>query len=1067
MSTHLPLFSQESPHPLLERDALNPEERRELLAGYVTRGRALQLEDDRGIVDSHRRRALNLAQFFTPGRVVKVLYQALGLADHHAWKGEFVAPKKGSLVDPAGCGNGRMFQFAPEGWTLAGTDVDPLATRAARLSFPGAEILDGSLLDFRAAKGQGFTLALINPPFNITLNSPTTLKLATAQWGVWGKSTSVPSHLAAVELALGMAEVVGAILPTSSLRGDDLKALGKALKASGKSLRLCLDLPRDAFKEEGTEWPCSIVIFAGWSHNGMDDIHCGNWEEVEEALVSLIEGHKTFQRSLEYGRENKGVLASWRVKPPATPPKKAKAEVARPDFPVIRVCLGGLAHKLILKPNGLVAKLAIEEARLWSGWTTSDGFSPQCKFDWACDLVRNGGRTVGMIEKVVKSLEAMGEVRVEVDPQVWAHARKADRRAQVEMSSFSQWVRVGDTWEERGRDTSGPSHPAFSLIQGRERAFGPRAEALVTGLKVKVWDKGARAHVERATKGFPIYAFSRADITRTLGCRAVIYSAKQGLAKTRFSIGAVLASGMSKAVWVLESRLVGEFKRELAKVGLLEHFHRIEKAEDLKTLKLFNVITYSRLWKPVLEGGRERRNWGPGKSFAAALAKRRLLVVVDEAHKCKAADSKQGIACRLLCHKAKRVVMMTGTVVQSYPRNILGLANAGWGDGSSEMPYGYRRPVEGGYYVESGRNNRRRNDLIRGVTQFVDEFVDILWYTPAFEQTASTGMKSREIPRLKDVPLWDSFVRPKVIRRVPEEPEVRASGVAIPEAVPEYCGLMPDPLHYGHYKLVLDHFAQIWKNRLKREKETGMSENNAACILPELDALRFASTVPIVEHRWAKEDPILQCTSKEPTAVMKEAMRRIAAWVEAGDRVVVGAEKPSALLWLADLLADLPRHVPGAEPVACTLALDADIDKRNVAIDRARDEGEVSVLLISIGKGKEGLNLPEFNKLLTLDYGWCPGDLDQFSCRILRPGQIGDVELVHLHHESMIDAYMQQLCLAKKDAINQAIDGQESEFNYEGWLDIRSFALQMLEREGYKFAAEQLLKERTGRSDAA
>jgi hypothetical protein len=62
---------------------------------------------------------------------------------------------------------------------------------------------------------------------------------------------------------------------------------------------------------------------------------------------------------------------------------------------------------------------------------------------------------------------------------------------------------------------------------------------------------------------------------------------------------------------------------------------------------------------------------------------------------------------------------------------------------------------------------------------------------------------------------------------------------------------------------------------------------------------------------------------------------------------------------------------------------------------------------------------------------------------------------------------MQQLCLAKKDAINQAIDGQESEFNYEGWLDIRSFALQMLEREGYKFAAEQLLKERTGRSDAA
>jgi len=40
-------------------------------------------------------------------------------------------------------------------------------------------------------------------------------------------------------------------------------------------------------------------------------------------------------------------------------------------------------------------------------------------------------------------------------------------------------------------------------------------------------------------------------------------------------------------------------------------------------------------------------------------------------------------------------------------------------------------------------------------------------------------------------------------------------------------------------------------------------------------------------------------------------------------------------------------------------------------------------VLISVGMGKEGLNLPEFSKLLTLDIGWVPADLDQFRHRYL------------------------------------------------------------------------------------
>jgi SNF2 family DNA or RNA helicase len=168
--------------------------------------------------------------------------------------------------------------------------------------------------------------------------------------------------------------------------------------------------------------------------------------------------------------------------------------------------------------------------------------------------------------------------------------------------------------------------------------------------------------------------------------------------------------------------------------------------------------------------------------------------------------------------------------------------------------------------------------------------------------------------------------------------------------------------------------------------------------------------------------------------------------------VIVGSEKPSALEWLADLLADLPKHVPDSEPIQSILALDSNIERRNEAIDKARDDEGVPVLLISVGKGKEGLNLPEFSKLLTLDFGWVPGDLDQFRHRILRPGQTGDVEIVHLYHEGMIDTYMRQLCDAKADAIAEVIDGQESSFDYSKWKDYRTFALEMLSKEGYKFA---------------
>jgi len=1073
------MFITDSPHVLLEKDSLTGEERRALLDEYVSRGRALRLENDRGIIDSHRRREAHKGQFFTPTTIARAMAQVVGLADHPAWEGAWSLPAGGSVVDFAGCGNGRLLQFAPEGWTVAGADVDPLAVRAAKLIFPNAEIIEGDLLTFRG-QGEKFTVALLNPPFSLQLASPEPLKMASAQWGVWGKGTSAPSHLAAMELGLRMAEVVAMILPTSALLGDDSKAIRKILNperfGASHDILLRIDLPAMAFKDEGTEWPCSILVIGAWGGTRKHYV-CEDMAAVQDAISDWVGVQRKERESRPWhcgtllrvlsenasGQKVAPTLSGWLVQPKRSLRTQGAGPSHSPDAPSIRVCLGGRAHKIMLKPNGLIAALAVQEAKLWDGYLKGSGFVPQSMLGWSCDLVRNAGSTERKVEEVVAKLKALPGVSVSVDAQVWNHVRKADRKAQAEATSFGQFVRVGDDeWEERGKDTLGSAHPAYSLIQARERLFGARAEALETGLTLNVWDRKLAKHVKRSHQGFPIYAFSRKDIMRVLSVRSAIYSAKQGLAKTRFAIGAVLASGAPLSVFVLHSRLVNEFKRELKKIGFLDHFKQIDKAADLKDLKLFNVITYNRIWKPIVEGGETRtgESWGPGKSFAAALARFRPFLVLDEAHAIKTATSKQGKACRHLAQRSRRVLMLTGTAVQSYARNILGLVNAGWGDGSSFNPYGYRRAIEGGYAVSSGRSWRQREPVIRGVQAFVDALVEVMWYSPEFAQTASGGMKSREIPKIKDMRLWNSWVRPKLIRRVPGEPEVRASGVATPEANPVHVAVKPDPAHFAFYKLVLDHFASIWEERIERERETGKSENSAAWILPELDALRFSSTVPVKEHRWAATNPVLRYGSTEPTAVMKEALKRVAAWVEAGDRVVVGAAKPDALRWFADLLADLPKYVPDSEPIASVLALHDDINKRNEAIDQVRDGSEIPVLLLSIGKGKEGYNLVEFSKLLTLDYDWTPGDLDQFAHRILRPGQTADVEIIHLHHEGMIDAYMRQLNAAKADAISEAIDGQDSTFDYNQWMSYRDFCLEMLEREGYAFASEVLRRER-------
>jgi len=1088
-------FTHELPHPYLTKSELTPTERQELLDEYITKGRSLILEGDRGLIDSHIRRENNLGQFFTPSKVVKVLTQALGIAYHPGWEDSWLEPLPRKAVDFSGCGNGRLFQYLPENWTLHGADIDTFAVQAARLIYPNANILQTNFVNFNFPKktdSKPYHLAILNPPFSLRLNTKTKSNLNCAEWGIWGQSTSLNSHIAALEMALRIAHTVAIILPTTALQGENLTAINTVLEKTTETYHeiLRIDLPPEAFESEGTKWPCTILIYSTYRTSSTTTHNvCNDWNEVETCLDAHVQNLKSeYDRynkfdcykyfalafhfsNLDHPSTNKLSLSDFL---PNTTEKKcfAKREIKHDsETPAIRLCLNGRANKINLKANNLVARLLIEQAKLHHGYLTTNGYEPNSRLDWLCDLVRNAGHAYEQIPLICKALKkADSDISITIDEQLIRFAKKLDKRTSIELNPHAQWIKnsdEGSTWTKHyAEDIECVDHPAYDIICSRYQYFKRNTDALGQGLIIKKWDKTQKKHIEHSYPPIPIYDFSQKDIVRSLGRRAIIYSAKQGLAKTRFSIGAVLASGTTKAVWILESRLINEFKIELEKLELLEHFHHIKTKSDLKKLKLINVISYNRLWTSVPGKSRkkdqEKDTWGEGASYAAALAKHRITVVIDEAHKIKSEEPKQAKAARYLCKRAKRVILMTGTVIQSYARNILGLTNAAWGEGSSINPYGYGkygiRPMEGNYSIVTEKDARKyRPALIKGVTNFIDTYVRVEWYTSQFASTASGGRKSREVPKIKNLNLWNSFKQSKIIRRVPNEPEVRMSGITTPEAKPQYIPVTPIKNHQNYYRLVLDHFAQIWEERLKKEKRDQIITPNSH-ILPELNALRFASSAPFLDHKWIEDSPILKNNRyMEPTAVMYEALMLINDWVSTGDKVIIGSEKPSVLKYLSDLLTQLPKHIKDSDPIPYVLALDENIDNRNIAIEQAKNDPDIPVLLITIGKGKEGLNLPQFSRLLTLDFGWKPGDLDQFRHRILRPGQQQDCQIVHLFHSSMIDEYMKQLCDAKEDAINENIDGQESTYNYKKWQDHRTFALNMLSSLGYDFATKELL----------
>ncbi|CAG0966998.1 hypothetical protein METP3_01208 [Methanosarcinales archaeon] len=1033
-------------------------DRNSIIERYKTLGETAVIENDRGLIDSHRRRAAHLGQFFTPAAIVEFITRLLKLDSTNL----------NPIIIDNSCGAGGMFRYLSPTCRIAGIEFEENAYLMAKALYPDADIINDDLNNHTELDNK-VDFCLINPPFSIQLEKKN-MKLENAGWGKLGPGSSILSHIAAMEVAIRAARgYVAAVVPTSFFENESTLTFERWINDHATKV-MRIDLPAEAFKENGTEWHCSIVIYRlaryyGRNHTDTELIHLkiNSLSELDEAITTWrLSGHETdlnkfFENNLkEYPLEDL-VL------------KKHEEETeSRIDFKSLpiteqdcaRIVLSGDASRIRIKPNGLLAALKNQEIMDGFGEAynnaTKTNVSEFKMYTRRSNIIENPER----IYDLKKKAEGLG-IETVIDPQILNWVRNKKKWLKRQMTPFEQWIYQESM--EQAVKTPSPSDVLIAInnVAHRTMTITADKEYIVTksayrdALEItddsgntrdleyldmsnfilkdyepgKLIELNAENGIRTACRSLYkqrlkqleklgidwLYPFQGDDVARMSLKDSNLLCFEMGLGKTRTIIALGLLYGCKHNLIVVEARLKDSFIKEFKTLKITD-YKVIEDEKDLRNLKKFNIISYNKLWRPL--------NNKTKKTFGKALRRRFGYIAIDEGHGIKAQGSKQALAVR--CLKSRYKLISTGTPIANYPRNIFSLLTFGWGDGTELNRYGYYTPVTrpNGYGYTSGTR------------QFKEDFVSIEWVTPQFDQTLDSGRKSREMPKIKDIRKWHAMLAPKIIRRTRDEPDVIKS-IKIPDAKIEELIIKPDAAQVAHYKKWLDEFANWFKQQLELEKEGG-HKIDQMIILAHLTKLQFASTIPqspstnFTGFEWIGDLTTKQAKTLE---LIKEAIAN-------KEKIIVYSERPEFQKFIQTELKkiNIASHVFIGEQ---------GIDDRNDLLDDFKNNG-TNVLLATTTCGGTGLNIPEANVVVIADTSWTPARQIQAYSRILRPQQKKQPRITLLRCDGTIDMYMRQLMNAKSNAINQGIDHSEyEEIDMKKWLSYRDFTIKMLKDEGY------------------
>ena len=933
-------------------------------------------------------------------------------------------------------GSGRLLSFAtPEQWEIVGLDTDKTLVTAAQqlLQEAGFEysVHACSMADVTSLPAA--SVAVINPPFGITLKSPhlTPVEGVTV-YGEFGPHTSALSQDYALAQACSAADNVLAIIP--AVLADKVRS---GLFAKSHSLIADLQLPANTFKDEGvTAVNTRLVVLAKAGTGEMPAIQPFSADAIAAIRFDLC----TTETLWKQGKKNHFSFAGMAdsgpvITLPVTGSKRVRLYQKRSTIGIRFEC--GLTQAVCLN--------ALYKEQLKS--THDHRYPHHIHFDGYGRLNINAhllaADPIASIEQEVSTvlMGAMPGVTVELDCQLINFVNRRCYQEQVASTPFRKFIKSAGTSSAlvkkpglaNPKDWAGPMFKKgdlLELVAGTKSeyainfptgAYDVDLNYLQTMAEVTIGqsDEWQLLHPGRLNQ-FPAAAKQLASKATTLGLNQFLwdvqfddvlelsishkgsaYSAEMGLGKSRIGLALCMMGGDHNLL-VVKSRLVREMLREGKKIGLDAHIHLITTENyNVEPLKKINLVSYETL-------RRQLKIRGADVLLASQLKHRFHTVVADEGSLLGNSESLRSMAVKQL--QAKKVFAFDGVLVD-YPRNLLPIATIVAGESVPSQPYSVSKEKLEPWQVRGSKHT------VRGAQAFADDFVTLEWAVNQFRDNLQEGAK-REVPKIKNVPLFRSWSDTFVKRRVRQEPEI-SKNISIKEAVYNAPEIIEwDQGHWAHYYAVATQFAS-WFMEHQRKMLGNQKSINLVAVLAEIEAVNRAANAPHIRNEESKTT--WKHTYQPLTSKQRWTVAKVKSLIADGRKPLVFAQSPDVLQRLYNELASA-----GIKPMLFTGK--QTIAQRTAELEAFRDNPEsVQVMLASYGAAADGLNLPQCSDVVLYSGSWSYRTVSQAVARLLRPEQLHQVVVHQAHLKGSIDEYQAQIQHFKKNAMSSGLDYQEQE----------------------------------------
>ena len=990
----------------------------EPLRGITSRGSRTKVVG--GLAGLHEARATHLGQFWTPDALARFCW---GLVEPELDRLIARDGRRAAVLDTS-IGSGRLLQFCdPSKHTIGGCDIDLEVLGPVRATFEAAgfecELLHCGM---EAIQPRGFSCALINPPFTVSLSSATMLDLPCTTHGSFGPSSSAQSDYYAVGQALVASSVVVAILPrgvAEKIWGDPW--LVEKEHSCGSRQLARFDLPPQVFASEGAGVSASVIVYSATQRLTSQRTMTALRDLVATPVLTGLHMQRPNSARLnEVGVHDSGPTITL----PVTGDKRVR--IAHDGRKIILGYRCGFTQARVA--NGVLDK------RIWS---TADHRLPQGyryagqgKLDLHVHLLQEDPE--GSLRELVAQIEAHDAEAV-VDPGFWPYVRRLVRQHQraAEPLAHTVW-RPGKV--DGGKltakakveiivDKSSWTSPV--VLPGESLSFQPvgqgrfittvggkqltmsyeeinKACTEITGLAQPGWElvhKGllvkwpglAGSWLKRVEQlginRWCSWGFQLDDLRElVMKPRGAVVAWDMGTGKSRLAVALVLLHGVHRALITTHSYLVPELVEKISEIGLsATEWQVIKSPEDLTRLRRINIISHERL-RMELPGQRR-------VTYAHRLRRRVALAISDEGEFLANRTSAQSRA--LWRVSARKRYVLTGTPVANSPKDLLPVLCYATGDGTAAQPWGQH-----GAYLEANHVNSVEV-ADRGLARFMDRFICLEWCTNQYAETLREGAK-REVPRLANAPEYRAMLAPHLKRRITSEPDVQKH-VQLPPVTKLVRECEFDEDHLAHYLEVADDFA-MWMGSQKTRVQ------NLLVILLRFNAVLRALNQPQspgkhVRARFAGR------TSKQRLAVQR--LHDLAA---GGKKTICYAHSPETV----EMLAGDLRKQHGLDAVVLHGGISA--AKRHAMLHDRFKHGSTETLLATIGVTSAGLNIPQADTVLFYDRDWTASVEAQALARVLRPETSHPISAEYLHIRGSADAYQAQMVAFKKEAAAVGVD---------------------------------------------